>query len=76
MAETTDEFGLVESVGGHFHATHCLHIAVHGEEFIAGDLNLKVWFFAVVGAERLFMEPDGEGLRGVGRGVFELGGVG
>jgi len=76
MAETTDELRLVEGVCSHFHATHGLHLLVHGQEVMAGDLYLEVGRFALVGVERVLMKTNSEGLGWVGRGVFELGSVG
>lgn len=66
MAEASDKFGLVESVGSHLHAAHGLHLLVHGEEFFLGDLHLKVGGVAEVRAERIFMELHCDGLGQVG----------
>lgn len=41
MAETTDEFCLVEGVGCHFHAAHCLHVLVHFEQLVLLDLDFE-----------------------------------
>ena len=58
MAETTDELGLVEGVGGHFHATHGLHVLVHFEQLIFVDLNFKGRAVAFIGAERVLVKFD------------------
>ena len=55
MAEATDEFCLVEGVGGHFHAAHGLHVLVHFEELVLVDLNFKGGWVAFVSAERVLV---------------------
>lgn len=75
MAETADELGLVEGVRSHLHTTHGLHLPVHGQEVITSDLYLEVGLFALVGAERVLMKTDGEGMGWVGRRLLELGSV-
>lgn len=56
--------------------THSLHLAVHGEKVMLGDLNLDVGFFAVVGSEGVFVKPDGGRLGRVGRQLFRRSRVG
>ena len=51
MAETTDELGFIEGVGGHFHATHGLHVLVHFDELILLYLDFERGRVASVGAE-------------------------
>ena len=41
MAETSDEFGLVQSVRGHFHAPHGLHLPVHLQKFSLRDGDIQ-----------------------------------
>lgn len=60
MAETTYELGLVEGVGSHFHTTSELHLFVHGEQLLFGDLDIEFGCVAEVRTERFFMEFDGE----------------
>lgn len=76
MAEATNEFSLVEGVSGHLHAAHSLHLPVHGEQFVLGDLHLKVGGVAEVGAERIVMKLHCDGFRQIGRLVAQLSGVG
>lgn len=75
MAEPADELGLVERVGGHLHAAHGLHLLVHRQELIPGDLDLEVGGVAEVGLEGVLVELDGEG-RGVVVGLVPQLGVG
>lgn len=75
MAETTDKFCLVKGVCGHLHATHGLHLLVHLEELVAGDLDLKVGLLALICTERVLVKLDSKRLRGVGGRVLELGRV-
>jgi hypothetical protein len=63
VAEAANHLGLVKSIGCHFHAAHGLHLSVHLQKLWLGDLNVQVRQRAVPGAERIFMELDGEGLR-------------
>jgi hypothetical protein len=76
MAEAADELGLVEGVGGHLHAAHGRHLPVHRQQLGLGDLHVEVGGVAEVGAEGLFMELEGDGLREVRGQVAQLGGVG
>ena len=76
MAEPTDEFGFVEGVGCHFHATHGLHVLVHFQELVFLDLYLEGRWVAFVGAEGIFVKFDGKGLGLVEDGVLQLCGVG
>jgi hypothetical protein len=50
MAEAADKLC---SIGSHFHSTHGLHLLVHGQQLILGDLNLQVRFVTTVSAERV-----------------------
>jgi hypothetical protein len=63
MAETTDEFCLVERVRCHLHPTHGRHLGVHGEELLLVDLDLQVGHLAVVGVERIIGQLDLEWVR-------------
>ncbi len=72
MAEATDEFCLVKGVSGHLHPAHGLHLLVHPEKLVAGDLNVKVRLLAFVGVEGVLVKFDGERLGGVRRRLFEL----
>ena len=51
MAKPTDQFGLVERVGGDLHATHCCHVAEEGEELRRCGLDGARWQFAFVEGE-------------------------
>lgn len=62
MAEATNELRLVEGVSSHLHATHGLHLLVHGKKRVLGHLHVERGHVAVVGAEGLLMKLDGEGL--------------
>jgi hypothetical protein len=41
MAETSNKLVLVKLVSGHFHSTHCLHLAVHVNEAVFGNSDLQ-----------------------------------
>lgn len=75
MAETTNELGFIEGVGGHFHATHGLHVFVHFEQFVLSYLNFEGRWVAFVGAERVLVKFDGEWLGVVGDGVLQQRGI-
>lgn len=62
MAETTDEFGLVECVGSHLHTAHEDHVLVHADKHVLGDLDLKPWCIGLVAMEGVLMKLDGERL--------------
>ena len=61
MAETADEFCFVEGISGHLHTTHGLHLLVHPHQQVLRHLHIETWQFAVVSAERVFMEFYGKG---------------
>lgn len=72
MAETADELGLVQSVGGHLHTAHGGHVAVHANELFLGDLDVERRHVAPVRDERVGMESECEGLGlGLGRGALD-----
>lgn len=60
MAEAADELGAVESVCALLHATHEGHLAVHLDETIFGDLNLKLGRLRAIRVERVLVKLDGE----------------
>jgi hypothetical protein len=65
MVEISDEFRFIQSVRGHFYPTRGLHLLVHVEELVTGNLNLKVGLFALVGTERVLVKCDCERFGGV-----------
>ena len=75
MAETTDELGLVEGVGGHFHATHGLHVLVYFEQLTCLGLNFEGRAVAFEGAERVLMKSGRKRLGVVRNGTLQEGGV-
>ena len=74
MAETTNQFLLVEGICGHFHSSHGCHVLVHFEQTLLRHLHLQAWRLCAVRTERVFMESDSEGL-GVVRILSECRGV-
>ena len=65
MTEPANHLGLVQRVGGHLHPPRDLHLLVHRQELVLGHFNLKVGHGALVGAEGVLVQLDGEGLVGV-----------
>ena len=51
VAKPTDQFGLIEQVGGDLHAAHRCHVAEEGEELRLRGLDGARQRFAFVGGE-------------------------
>jgi hypothetical protein len=75
VTETADELGLVQTIGGHLHASHGDHALVHSNELLLGDLDIEGGSIAVVGLEGSLVEVDADvagGRRSKGAdGLFE-----
>jgi len=75
MTESSDKFGFVEGIRGHFHATHCLHLLVHCQKLVLGYLDFEFWYIAFIRAERVLVEFHCEWLRRIGGTLVKLCGV-
>jgi hypothetical protein len=58
VAETADELGLVQTIGGHLHASNDDHGPVHSNKLLLGDVDIERGKIAVVGFEGILMEVD------------------
>ncbi len=70
MTKPTNQLCLVQSVGGHLHPPHRLHIFIHRQKLVFRHFDFQFWFLALEGVERVFMKFYGEGFGVVcGRGL-------
>ena len=69
MTKPANQLGLVQRIRGHLHPAHGLHLLVHAQQEVFGDLNLQVWFFALVRVERVFVQFDCEWFFVIGGGL-------
>jgi len=67
VTETSDQLGLVQTVGSHLHTSHGDHALVHMNELILGDFNIQRGGIAVVGLKGTLVEVDRD-VAGHGRG--------
>lgn len=51
MAETADQLGLVERIGGDLHPTHGGHVAEEGHELLRGGVDSARWGIDFVAGE-------------------------
>lgn len=69
MTEPTNQLGLVKRIRSHLHPAHGLHLFVHVQKQVFGDLNLQVWFLALERVERVFVQFDREWFFVISRGL-------
>ncbi|KAH3661905.1 hypothetical protein OGAPHI_006084 [Ogataea philodendri] len=60
MAETSNLFGLVQGVGGHFHSSDDDHVLVHLEQGAFLCLEGQFWSIHLISLERAFWQVDGD----------------
>lgn len=74
MTKPANQLGLVQRIRGHLHPAHGLHLLVHRQKQVFGDLDLQVGFLALERVERVFVQFYREGLFVISGGV-QLGRV-